>query len=193
MSIYSDIVTLFVVMDAVGTVPILLSILNQYPAKQRRKIILRESSIAGVILIVFAFIGEYILEGLGISTAALSIAGGIILFLIALQMVFPRKDQKEKLLPGDPLVVPIAVPLIAGPASLATVLLFATRQEQPILEVLIIIVIASILSALVLLGSEPLRRFLGERGLIAVERLMGMLLITIAVQMFLTGLGQYLK
>ena len=193
MTIYSDVITLFVVMDALGTVPILLSLLNDYKPAQRRKIIIRESAIACVILLVFAFIGEFILEGLGLTTAALSIAGGMILFLIALQMVFPRKSDKEKVLPGEPLVVPIAVPLIAGPSALATVLLFATRQDQPIVTVLLTIVIASIISGAVLLASEPLRRFLGERGLIAVERLMGMLLITIAVQMFLTGLGQYLK
>ena len=193
MSIYSDIITLFVVMDSLGTVPILLSLIKDYTPQQRRKIIIRESLIACLILLVFAFVGEFILEGLGLTTAALSIAGGMILFLIALQMVFPRKEEKEKILPGEPLIVPIAVPMIAGPSALATVLLFATRHDQPILIVLLIIVIASLISGAVLLASEPLRRFLGERGLIAVERLMGMLLITIAVQMFLTGLGQSLK
>src|SRR5438105_1465321 len=97
MLIYSDVITLFVVMDALGTVPILLSLLQGYAPRQRCKIIIRESFIACVILLVFAFIGEYILQGLGLTTAALSIAGGVILFLIALQMVFPRKDQKEKI------------------------------------------------------------------------------------------------
>ena len=193
MSIYSDVITLFVVMDALGTVPILLTLLKDYTPVQQRKIIIRESLIACAILLVFAFVGEFILKGLGVTPAALSVAGGLILFLIALQMVLPRKDQKEKVLPGEPLVVPIAVPLIAGPSALAMVLLLATRHDQPILLVLVTIVIASVISAIVLLASEPLRRWLGPRGLVAVERLMGMLLITIAVQMFLTGLGQYLK
>lgn len=193
MSIYSAAITLILVMDPMGNVPVFLSLLKNVEPKRRVWILLRESMIAYCILALFVFSGKYILKGLGISDEALSIAGGIILFLIALRMIFPHHDDNQKLPHGEPFIVPMAIPLIAGPSSLAMVVLFATQQNANLWKVLAAVTIASVVSSLILLSSEPLRRVLRERGLIAVERLMGMILTTLAVQMFLTGVVAFLR
>lgn len=193
MTIYSAAITLILVMDPMGNVPVFLSLLKNVEPSRRPKIILRESLIAFIFIMSFAFAGKYILHGLGLSEEALRIAGGIILFLIAIKMIFPNHSQDDKLPPGEPFIVPMAVPLIAGPSSLATVSIFTTQANTSLLTVVAAVIIASATSTLLLLLSEPLRKILGERGLIAVERLMGMILTTLAVQMFLTGVATYLR
>jgi multiple antibiotic resistance protein len=177
-------------MDPLGNIPMFMSVLKSVDPDRRLWIILRESLIALLILIVFLFTGEYILKGLGLSHEALSIAGGIILFLIALRMIFPAEETKERQM-GEPFIVPLAIPLVAGPSAMAVILLFATQYANEILSIFGALVGASIVVTIILLFCNPLAKMLGQKGLIAVERLMGMILTTIAVQMFLTGLDTY--
>ncbi|MFU8797953.1 MAG: MarC family protein, partial [Gammaproteobacteria bacterium] len=156
---------------------------------------LREASIAFIILVLFLFAGQMILKALHLTQAALSISGGIILFLIALKMIFPIEEQETLRVSNksEPFIVPLAIPLIAGPSALAVILLMANDHPTYLTEIFWALVLASIASTIILLFSNQLRRILGQRGLIAMERLMGMILTTIAVQMFLSGMDQYLR
>lgn len=193
MSIYSATVTFFLVMDPVGNIPVFLSLLNQVDPKRRAKIILRESLIAFSLLTLFLFCGKSILHGLNISGAAMGIAGGIILFLIAIKMVFPISQRKlAEQTQGEPFIVPMAIPLLAGPSSMATVILFASQAPHQMGEWFAALAAASLIATLLLLMAVPLQKLLGVKVIAALERLMGMILTTIAVQMFLTGLGAYL-
>ncbi len=193
MNIYTATITLILVMDPLGNIPVFLSVLNPVEASRRRKIILRETLIAFFILILFLFAGQHILNGLGITEPALGIAGGIILFLIALKMIFPSTHKNEERFMGEPFIVPLAIPLVAGPSAMATILLFSTQHPHKTWELLIALIIASSVVSLILLFSVNLKKLLGEKGLIAVERLMGMILTTVSVQMFLTGIQDYFK
>lgn len=191
--IYTQAITLVLVMDPLGNIPIFLSILNAVETKRRTQIIMREAGIAFLILTIFLFGGQYILSGFGITPAGIQAAGGMVLFMIAIKMVFPPNDtnQLERQI-GEPFIVPMAIPLIAGPSALATVLLFSSQHANNIFSSFISLIIASFISLGTLLCAGPLRRLLGPKGLQAMERLMGMLLTTIAVQMFLSGVAGYL-
>ncbi len=191
MSFYSAVITLILVMDPLGNIPLFLSILKKYSPREQRMIILRESFFAFLILTVFLFFGRYILKGLHISPEALSISGGVILFMIALRMIFPQPIY-ESSSESEPFVVPLAIPLTAGPSSLATVMLFASTGTNPMHIWFLAVLTASIIFTALVLCAPFLMRILGTRGLTALERLMGMILTTIAVQMFLTGLETYL-
>ncbi len=192
MSVLSAGLLLFLVLDPVGNVPLFLIVLKKTPKNRHGKVILRELLIAFAILVLFLFLGRYLLTILQISQCSLSIAGGIILFLIALKMIFA---SVEGMFTGDPqdaepFIVPLAVPLIAGPSAMTTVLLLMAREPSRWLEWLLALVLAWGLSGLILMGSATLSRILGRRALAAAERLLGMLLTTVAVEMFLTGLRQ---
>lgn len=192
MTIYSATITLILVMDPLGNIPIFLSILNTVEASRRIPILLRESLIAFFVLVLFLLCGRLIMKGLNVSQPALEIAGGIVLFLISLKMVFPtNEDSSRERMIGEPFVVPLAIPLLAGPSALATVLLFATEEPTKLPIWFVAIAFASIVSTLILLFANSLRRLLGQKGLIAIERLMGMILITLSVQMFLSGIDLY--
>src|SRR5262249_47348968 len=134
--------------------------------------------------------GQPALQSLGITQQALAIAGGIILFLIALPMIFPRMSQQERQT-TEPFIVPLAVPLVAGPSAIATIMLFATQHPDQITECFISLLIASAVVTITLLFCNPIRKILGAKGLVALERLMGMILITVSVQMFLKGVNDY--
>lgn len=194
MTIYTAAITLFLVLDPLGNVPVFLSVLSHIDAKRRRRIIVREMLVALVILAAFLFFGKFILAGMHISQPALSIGGGVVLFLIAIRMIFPTGswDSAE---PGDeePLIVPLAVPLVAGPSAMATLILFATQEPDRIGEWFLALLIAWGAGSIVLLASDFLRRHLGRRALNAIERLMGMILITMAVQMLLSGVELFLE
>jgi multiple antibiotic resistance protein len=193
MNLYTAAITLFLVMDPFGNIPIFLSVLERYDARRRRRIMIRELVIALLILIFFLFFGKYILAGLHISEPALSISGGVILFLIAIRMIFPPKPEAEdRSGDSEPVIVPLAVPLVAGPSSMAMVILFSTQYPGRLLRWFVALVIAWFAGLVVLLLSDYLRRYLGNRVLKAIERLMGMILTTMAVQMLLSGLGGFL-
>lgn len=188
MTLYSVAITLILVMDPLGNIPVFLSVLSRFNPERRRRIIIREVIIAFIILTIFLFFGRYIMHWLNLSTDALSIAGGIILFLIAVRMIFPpdKKDLAED--EEEPFIVPLAVPLTAGPSALAMVLLFSTREPHKLFLLFGAVVLATVVFLMIMLCSGYLMRILGRRGLIAVERLMGMILTAVAVQMFLSGI-----
>jgi multiple antibiotic resistance protein len=189
MTLYTATITLILVMDPLGNIPIFLTILRHFDFKTQRKIIIRETIIAFIILCVFLFFGKYIMSGLNITTSALSIAGAIILFLIAIRMIFPAdvKENSEQDV-EEPFIVPLAVPLTAGPSAIAVVMLFVARNPSRLPQLFSAVTIASVIFLIVMLLSRYLMRLLGSRGLIAIERLMGMILTTIAVQMFIAGI-----
>src|SRR3990167_9094995 len=194
VSLYAIAITLIFVMDPLGNIPVFLSILRKFSPAVQIRIIIRESIIAFVVLVLFVFFGQYILHGLHITSQALGIAGGLILFIIAIRMIFPpehRGGPEEH--PEEPLVVPLAVPLTAGPSAMAVVLLFVTRDPGHMGLVFLAVVIASFVFTIIMLCSRYLMKILGHRGLTAVERLMGMILTTLSVQMFLSGVLQYLR
>jgi multiple antibiotic resistance protein len=195
MSLFSAAVLLFLVMDPLGNVPVFLGVLKDVHESRQRRIILRELLIAFGVLCLFLFMGRHILDALGISEPSLSIAGGVILFLIALNMIFPRRQSAFA--PAsrnqEPFIVPLAIPLIAGPSAMATVLLLASRNPSRMADWFLALAAAWSASAVILFFSSFLRRVLGRRGLVAVERLMGMILTTVAVQMLMTGIEQFLE
>ncbi|MEM9304558.1 MAG: MarC family protein [Pseudomonadota bacterium] len=189
MDLFSVFVLLFLVMDPLGNVPLFLSALEPVAPERRARVLIRELLIALAAMFLFLLAGPQLLALLGLRQEAIGIAGAIILGIIAMKMIFPgaRPDYADEP-DGEPLVVPLAIPLLAGPSILATVLLLAGRDDtaMPVLAAGLFLAWAG--SAVILLASGKLRDWLGRRGLIAMERLMGMVLVAIAVQMFLDGL-----
>ncbi|MFH1687403.1 MAG: MarC family protein [bacterium] len=193
MDIFSVSVTLFLIMDPFGNIPIFLSVLEVVPPQRRRKVLVRELLLALVIIVLFVFGGKFVMSFLGLRQESVSMAGGIILFLIALRMVFPaRKMEPSDTVESEPLLVPLAVPLITGPSLLAVLLLFSTGAIGRSIELLMAASIAWSATFVVLVSSTFLYGVLTKRGLIAIERLMGMILVAVAVQLFLDGLSQYI-
>lgn len=186
-------VTLALVMDPLGNVPLFLSVLKDVPQKRRFKVILRELVIALAVMLLFLFAGEKVLNLLGLQQEAIAIAGAIILFLIAIRMIFPSPYGIMGENPdGEPFIVPLAIPAIAGPSVLAIAMLLVSNDPARMLEWTIALICAWLATSVVLLASPLLLRALGNRGLIASERLMGMILVIIAVQMFFDGVGKFL-
>lgn len=192
-------VTLFVVMDPIGISPLFMALTQGMSASKRRAVAIRACVIAGVLLTLFAFLGEGVLNFLGISMPAFRIAGGILLLLTALDMLFERrtqrrKDQSEETeSDDDPSVFPLAMPLIAGPGSIATVILLAGQGDGLAGVGLALVVMALVLViAFVLFNAAPLlERLLRETGIKVVTRLLGMLLAALAVQFVLEGLRDF--
>lgn len=191
MTLTSAVLTLVFVMDPLGNVPLFLSALRQVPEKRRKSIILRESFIAYLILLIFLMFGQILLDAMHISQPALSISGGIILFLIALRMIFPQPEKETQQI-EEPFIVPLAIPLVAGPSTMTMVMLLATHQPFEMWRWITALTIAWLITTLILLFADYFRYLLGSKGLTAMERLMGMILTTMAVQMFLTGFEQFL-
>jgi len=194
MEIISAATLLFLVMDPLGNIPIFLSVLEDVAPERRTRVLIRELLLALAVLVVFLYFGQYLLGFLQLSQHSIRIAGGIILFLIALKMVFPVKRSAHAVeeIQGEPLLVPLAIPMVAGPSAMAIVMLMATKDPDRMVEWLLALLAAWLLSSLILVSANGLKRFLGKRGLIAMERLMGMLLIALAVQMLLEGISAYL-
>jgi multiple antibiotic resistance protein len=190
--IISTTIIFFLIMDPLGNIPLFLSVLKDVEPSRRFKITFRELVIAYIALLLYLFLGRYVLDILNLTNEAIAISGGIILFLIAIRMIFPTEhgifgDGPE----GEPLIVPLAIPAVAGPSIMAVLMLTATTQS--LLHLFVCITIAWFMTAALLLAATPLNKILGLRGLTAVERLMGMLLVMMAVQMLLTAyqsLGQ---
>ena len=193
MDTLSAALLLFLVMDPLGNVPLFLSLLKQVPPERRRRVLARELLIALGVLFAFLFGGQYLLDALNLRPESISITGGIILFLIGLKMIFPTPEgifgEADA---GEPYIVPMAIPLIAGPSTMATLLLLGREDPSRTLEWSIALMIAWLASAAILFGSTTLYRLLGPRVLSALERLMGMLIIALAVQMTLDGVAVYL-
>jgi len=184
-------ILLFFVMDPIGNIPLFLAALEPVDPARRLRTVARELVIAYGLLVLFLFAGRPLLGSLGISEPALTIAGGIVLFLIALRMVFPAEHGKlGEDIDGEPFVVPLAVPYIAGPSALATVLLMTSRDPARRTDWFFALSAAWLASAVILLLGARLSHFLGVKGITAIERLMGMVLVASAVQMFLDGVAK---
>jgi multiple antibiotic resistance protein len=193
MRIFFNAITLLLIMDPLGNIPPFISALKKVDAERRRKVLLREILIAYGVLLTFLFAGKYILRLLSLQQETISIAGGIVLFLIALRMVFPREEEGRDTLRGEPLIVPLAIPLIAGPSTLAMLLLLQQSSPNSTLQLFLALTLAWFVTAVILLSSTILFRLLKERGLIAIERLMGMVLVMLAVQMFINGVARFVR
>jgi multiple antibiotic resistance protein len=192
MDVFSTALLLFLVIDPVGNIPAFLVILGGVPEERHKQIILRELFIALLALVLFLFLGQFILAILQVSQGSLGVAGGIILFLIALRMIFPvpKGVFGEEADTTEPFIVPLAIPLIAGPAAMATLMLLMARAPTEWPQWLAALLIAWSISGIILLSADQLARLLGRRTLTAIERLMGLVLTAVAVQMFIDGAGQ---
>lgn len=185
-------VLLFLVMDPLGNIPFFLAALKQVEPTCQNRVIRRELLIAYFVMVLFLFGGQFVLTAMQISEPALSISGGVILLLIAIRMVFPTSTSSlYEEVDGEPFVVPLAIPYIAGPSVLAVELLLMSREPSRWAEWLGAVTIAWIGVAVVVSVGAQLRDVLGQKGLTALERLMGMVLVAIAVQMFLTGIERF--
>jgi len=192
MKIFFNAITLLLVMDPLGNVPPFLAVLKHVQPERRRQVLMREILIAYAVLLVFLFFGKYLLQLLSLQEETISIAGGIVLFLIALRMVFPTDRPVADALAGEPFLVPLAIPFIAGPSTLASLLLLQSSSNNA-LQLWASLTLAWAITAVILLSSTILYRLLKERGVIAIERLMGMLLVMLAVQMFINGVARFMK
>ena len=192
MDTLSAATTLFLIMDPLGNLPVFMSVLKTIEPKRRRKILARELLFSLIIMFTFLFSGQIVLDFLNVRQESVSIAGGIILFLIGLKMIFPQPGGVTGLTSGEePFIVPLAIPLIAGPSVLAALILLANQDHSRMLDWSMALGAAWLATATILMLSSSFHRILGERGLTAIERLMGMILIMISIQMLLDGIGKY--
>ena len=193
MTLVSATILLFFVMDPLGNIPLFITALKSVPPERQRLVIARELVIALVLMVLFLFAGRLLLDALHISAPALTIAGGVILLLIALRMIFPSAEHSlEEAVRGEPFIVPLAIPYTAGPSALATELLLMQQAPERWPVWLAAVGLAWLASSTILFFSGALRQRLGHRGLVAIERLMGMLLITVAIDMLLGGVRVFL-
>ena len=193
MTIASAALLLFLILDPLGNVPVFLSLLRGLPAKRQRIIVARELLIALGVLMVFLWFGKYALELMHLRQESVSIAGGIVLFLIGIRMIFPPPEGLMGEIPdGEPFIVPMAIPLVAGPSGMAAVMLMGSNEPDRLGEWSLALLIAWGATAAILFSATYLYKLLGARALAALERLMGMLLVAISVQMLLDGIAGYL-
>ena len=193
MTLLSAAMLLFLVMDPFGNIPLFLTALKDVEPARHKRIIFRELMIALIVLVIFLFTGQYILQLLHVSEPSLTMAGGIILFLIAIRMVFPTPaGVSDERMGGEPFIVPLAIPLVAGPSAMASLLFISSREPGRWPEWLLALSLAWFFTGLILMMSSNLRKLLRKRGLIAMERLMGMILTAIAVQVLMTGIQEFL-
>ncbi|MCP4176496.1 MAG: hypothetical protein GY756_01920 [bacterium] len=191
--ILSIAIMLFFIMDPLGNIPLFLSTIKTVPKKRQRIVLVRELIIALIFLLLFFFVGKYSMNILHLSQESISIGGGIILFLMAIKMIFPQQINETAEIRGEPFIVPLAIPLVAGPAVMAFILLLRQSHSIPALSSLIALLSAWFASSLILFFSPVFYKILRERGLIAMERLMGMLLVIMSVQMLLDGILKVAK
>ncbi|MCE1194881.1 MarC family protein [bacterium] len=187
-------ILLILITDPLGNIPLFIASLAHVDASRRRKVILRECAIAFFTLVIFLFFGSGLLSAIKLSDESLRIAGGVILFLIAINMVFP--DSGGKLVDeengSEPFIVPVAIPLIAGPSAMTTVMLLSSTPGLGKLELVGSILIAITITTIVFFASSKLEVWLGKRFLSAIEKLMGLVLTAIAVDMLLGGISNYI-
>lgn len=192
MSVFAMTFSLFFVLNSLGNIPLFVALLTKFEVRKQRQIILRELLIALFILLLFNFFGDGILKLLGISQPVLGIAGGTVLFIIALGMIFPRPTDSLDSKRSEPLIVPLATPIVAGPGAITTVMVYADQFHHLWITSLVIL-FAWIPTFIILLLSSNIKYFLGKKGLLACQRLGGMLISLIAVQMICTGVTHMLQ
>lgn len=194
MTTLSAALLLFLILDPLGNIPVFLGLLKPLPAHRRRVVLARELLIALVVLLGFMWGGKYVLEAMHLRQESVSIAGGIVLFLIGLKMIFPSSEGMFGDLPdGEPFIVPMAIPLVAGPSGMAAVMLLGSQDPARMGDWTLALVLAWLGTAVLLFSATFLYKVLGMRVLVAVERLMGMLLVAISVQMLLDGVATYFR
>ena len=193
MTVAAAALLLFFILDPLGNIPVFLSVLKDLPPARQRKVLARELLIALVGLMLFLWGGQYALELMHLRQESVSIAGGIVLFLIGLRMIFPTADGVMGDVPGgEPFIVPLAIPMIAGPSGMAAVMLLGSQEPDRMGDWMLALVLAWGATAAILFSATWLKKLLGTRVLTAVERLMGMVIVAISVQMLLDGLASYL-
>jgi len=196
ISFASAIVILLLVMDPIGNIPLFVSLLRNVDPARRVTVVVRECAIAYALLLAFVFFGKRMLDLLELSDSSLNIAGGVILFLIALRMIFKHPEGifgTTDTIAGEPFIVPLAIPSIAGPTALATVILMVSRAPERVLEWVVALTVAMTLTLVLLLSAERVSKWVGERGVLALERLMGLALTAIAVEMLLRGIEAFVR
>lgn len=191
--IISSTILLLLIMDPLGNLPIFMSVLKNLEVKRQKYVLIRELLIALLIMIIFLFAGETILIHLNLRTETVSISGGIILFLISIKMIFPTQESNNFISNEEPFLVPLAIPLVAGPSLLATLMLLSHQYQNNMIKLIIPLFIAWFLTAIILLLSGLFLKILGNKGINVLERLMGLILIMLATQMFLDGTRNYLN
>ncbi|CAN5601256.1 YhgN family NAAT transporter [soil metagenome] len=194
MTIASAALLLFLILDPLGNIPVFLSMLRTLPPRRQRIVLARELLIALGVLMLFLWGGKYLLELMRLRQESVAIAGGIVLFLIGLRMIFPPPEGLMGEIPGgEPFIVPMAIPLVAGPSGMAAVMLMGSSDPGRLGDWSLALLIARAATAAILFSATSLYKLLGARALTAVERLMGMLLVAISVQMLLDGVASYLR
>ena len=192
MTIFSAALLLFLVMDPLGNIPMYLTALKDVPAERRIKVIMRELLIALAVMVVFLFLGQHFLSALKISEPALTTTGGVVLFLIAIKMIFPPNHGPDQITnEEEPFIVPLAIPYLAGPSTIASLILIMNSEPERWMEWLAALVGAWFVCGIILLSATPLAKILRNRGLIAIERLMGMILVALSIQMLMNGASQF--
>jgi len=193
VTILSAALLLFLILDPLGNIPVFLSLLKPLAPRRQRVVLVRELLIALVVLMGFLWGGKYALELMHLRQESVAIAGGIVLFLIGIRMIFPRPEGLMGAVPdGEPFIVPMAIPLIAGPSGMAAVMLMGSNEPDRLGDWSLALLLAWGATAVILMSATLLYKWLGARALTALERLMGMLLVAISVQMLLDGLAAYL-
>jgi MarC family membrane protein len=194
ISLASAVVLLVLVVDPIGNIPIFVSLLARCDPARRTRVILRECTIAFAVLLAFVFVGEAVLRLFNLSGTSLTIAGGVILFLIALRMIFQSGAEVFGRLPaGEPFIVPLAIPSIAGPGAIATVVLLSSAAPERWVEWCAAVTTALAAALVVLVFAERITRAVGDRALAAFERLVGLFLTAIAVEMLLRGTEAFVR
>ena len=189
----SALVLLLLVLDPIGSLPVFISVMRNVVPERRARVALRESALAFGVLVLFMLTGQWFLTLMRLSERSLEVAGGVILLIIAVRMIFASggeiyaSDGQGR----EPLIFPLAVPLLAGPSAMATVLLLASRQPERLLAWIGALTVAMVVSAVVLLGADRIRKWIGSSMVSAIEKLMGLVLTAIAVEMILAGLKRY--
>ena len=189
----SSVITLALVMDGFGNIPLFIAALKKVAPERRKIVLLRELGIALLIMVAFLFFGKWFLHAFGVRQSSLSVAGGIILFIISVRLVFggeeeAKTDPKE----DEPFVVPLAIPLVAGPAALSMVMILSAQSPNKLVT-LGVVLAASLINSIILMLSFPISTLLGKRGLVAIERLTGMILILMSVDMVMGGIAEFIK
>lgn len=193
MGLWKVAFSLFLLMDPIGNIPLYISFLKKVDPKRQHIVIFRELIIALIVIILFNYLGDVLMNFLQIKNDTIQIAGGLILFLICIKMIFPpsRSNNEEFPHEAEPFVVPLAIPLVAGPSVLASVMIYAEQESDAVMVGGILI--AWVASLLILLSSSFFKKYLGSRGIMALERLMGLILTLIAVEMFLSGVNSFMN
>lgn len=185
----SALTLLILLIDPFGNIPIFANTLKTLTPERRLHIIIREHIIAFCILLCFMLVGKQFLSVLGLSIPSLQIGGAVVLFLISIRMIFPPKDCTDEIYEGrEPLIVPLAIPLVAGPGALATVMLLASQQPHQILSWIVALGVAILVSCTILLAADKLQKKLGMTFTVAMEKLMGLILVALSVELLIRGI-----